>query len=152
MTERKARLCPKCGCIFRDGRSECHDCGRFTRPATEEELLRFEKESRRRSARSAAAANGTRPKPFQWIAAGILTAYGAVTALLLGGVFLRLLVFDLVVSAALLIPSPDWGEILLVLAKRGKPRISVCYHYRALLVLTIFAAVMNIGIGLTARG
>ena len=36
------KICPKCGCIYGDGRAQCIDCGEFTRRASEEEILTFE--------------------------------------------------------------------------------------------------------------
>ncbi len=139
-----ARICPKCGCVFRDGRNECHDCESYTRPATEEEILHFEKQNRRMSSRSAVDADNTRLKPWQPIAAGILVAYGAVTSLLFGGGFRLLLIFNLVAAAILLVPRLDRWEMLFDRVNRGISNASYRYYYDGLLVFLIFAAALNL--------
>lgn len=139
-----AKICPKCGCVFRDGRNECHDCESYTRPATEEELLHFEKQNRRMSSRSAAEADNARLKPWQPIAAGILVIYGAVTLLLFGGGFRLLLVFDLIAAVILLVPKLDRWEMLFDRINRGISNASYRYHYHALWGFLILAAVVNL--------
>lgn len=138
------RICPKCGCVFRDGRNECRDCGSYTRPASEEELLRFENRNLRMLSHTAADTDNARLRPWQPIAAGLLVAYGTVTALLFRGVFGKLLLFDLIAAVILLVPVLNRWEMLFDWINRGFASVSYRYYYRSLLIFLIFAAALNV--------
>ena len=143
---KSARICPKCGCVYADGRAECTDCGEYTRKAADEEIAAFEKSSAKKLKRI----SGTHPQMWQYIAAAALLLFSAglfrlwslaqmppIEPLALGYV-------NVILVLHLLIPNLDSWQMLLELITRKRTKVQFTYDYRKLLAHLTVIVIFNI--------
>lgn len=138
-----AKICPKCGCVYADGRSECTDCGEYTRPATNGEVWEFASGN----VKKLRSASGTRPQKWQYISAAVLIAYSAALIALyamLGLGFPWISVFNFVCAAALVIPVYDKLAMLLDAVKRRRFKVQLTYNYTRLRIGLVIAIIINL--------
>ncbi|MBQ9384154.1 MAG: hypothetical protein IJT87_07945 [Ruminiclostridium sp.] len=138
-----ARICPKCGCIYDDGRAECTDCGEYTRKADDEELAVFAAKNAKKLKRQ----SGLRPHRWMYIAAAALTAYSAVLIIVfavLGWGFAWISVLNLLFAVGLFFPVFDDLTWLYNLIARKKWVFQLRYNYTRLMIGTVLIVIFNI--------
>lgn len=138
-----ARICPKCGCVYENGRSECTDCGEFTRKATGEEIADFKK-NRLKSMRTV---SGTRPKNWQYAASAALAVYSVLIIVLFSAAgfgFPWITIINFLYAVGLLIPVFDFITWIYNIIVRGNNVFQLTYHYTRLKLGLIFVISLNL--------
>ena len=136
------RICPKCSCIYDDGRAECTDCGEYTRKATDEEISSFTA----RNAKKLKRQSGLRPQRWQYIAAAGLTAYSVVLIILfavLGWGFAWVSVLNFIFAVGLFFPVFDDLTWLHNLIAHKKLVFQLKYNYARLMIGTVVVVIFN---------
>ena len=140
----KVRICPKCGCVYNDGRAECADCGVFTRAAAESEIHAFEDTASYETERQYAHYAGDHPKKWQYAGAAALPIYALVMDLVFGGMFRLLLIVDIIIGAALIIPALKSPNLLSdFIFNRFENRREFAYYYIGRMLMLAAAVILN---------
>ncbi|MBO6231310.1 MAG: hypothetical protein J6O50_12195 [Ruminiclostridium sp.] len=141
-----AKICPKCGCVYQDGRSECTDCGEFTKPAALEEIAAFEKSSAKKLKNAA----GTYPRKWQIVAVCVLVLFSAGLFLLWNMAQippiepLALSIVNISLAIHLLIPNIDSWQMLFELITRKRTKLWFTYNYHRLFLQLIWVIAFNV--------
>ena len=141
-----AKICPKCGCVYDDGRGECADCGEFTRKATDEELAVFQRSNEKKLKHAV----GTHPHRWQMIASCLLVVLPAVMFWLWALAKMRptepLAVAIVNVSLAfhLLVPNIDSVQMLVEFIARRRTKLRFSYNYHKLFLHLIWVIAFDL--------
>ena len=139
---KKARICPKCGCVYADGRSECTDCGEYTRKATDDEIRSFVYGN----VKKLRSESGLHMQRWQIIAAVAIAAWSAALIALfmvleLG--FPWISVFNIFCAAALVIPVYDKLSMIIEAVKRRRFGVQLTYNYVRLKIGLVIVIIVN---------
>ena len=141
-----AKICPKCGCVYGDGRSECTDCGEFTRKATDEELAVFERSNEKKLKH----AIGTHPHKWQIVAAVLLVVFPSIMFWLYSIAKLRpieplaITVVNVSLAFHLLVPSIDSVQMLVEFIARRRTKLRFSYNYHKLFLHLIWVIAFDL--------